>query len=103
MAKKIATAFARGGILLYNRQDTTVLKRLKSMPPGTRLLLAVFLFTAAYSAVHLVKGIALLNVRLIIGGAIFTAVSIPLVLICWHSHSSDGDGADKPTDRDKRR
>ena len=87
-----------------------MLKRLKSMPPGAKLLLAVFLFTAAYSAFHLVKGIALLNVHLIIGGAIFTAASMSLVLICWHSRAADGDdaatregGGDTPTDRDNRR
>ena len=34
------------------RRDTTVLKRLKSTPPSTNLPLAVFLFTAAYSAFH---------------------------------------------------
>ena len=87
-----------------------MLKRLKSMPPGTKLLLAVFLFTAAYSAFHLVKGVALLNVHLIIGGAIFTAVSIPMILICWHSRADGGDdaatrerGGDTPTDRDHSR
>ncbi len=80
-----------------------MLKRLKSMPRGTKLLLAVFLFAAAYSAFHLVKGVALLNVHLITGGLFFTAVSIPLVLICWHGRSSGDDGADKPADRYKRR
>ncbi len=70
-----------------------MLKRLKSMPPGTKLLLAVFLFTAAYSAFHFVKGVVLLDIH-------FTAVSIPLVLICWHGRSSGDDGADKPADRD---
>ena len=83
-----------------------MLKRLKSMPPGAKLLLAVFLFTAAYSAFHLVKGVALLNVHLIIGGLFFTAVSIPMILICWHSRAGGDDAAtrerdgDTPTDRD---
>ena len=79
-----------------------MLKRPKYMPPGTRLL-AVFVFTAAFSSFHLVKGVVPLNTYLIIGGLIFTAVSIPTVLICWHSRSSDDDGADEPIDRDELR
>lgn len=42
-------------------------------------------------------GVVLLNVHLITGGFAFTAVSIPMVLICCHSHRSDDDRASKPT------
>ena len=78
------------------------------MPPGTKLLLAVFLFTAAYSAFHLVKGVATLNIHLIIGGVIFTAVSVPMILICWHAQPDDDEGTSKgrhgdtPTDHHDR-
>lgn len=73
-------------------------------------MLAVFGFTVAFSAFHLVKGFVLPNVHLIIGGFFFTAVSIPMVLICRHSRNSGDEGVetgavgvDKPTDRDKLR
>ena len=66
-----------------------MLKRLNSMPLGARLLLAVFLFTTAFSAFHLVKGVATLNVHLIVGGTVFTAASVLLTLICWHGGSGD--------------
>ena len=71
-----------------------MLNRLKSLPIGNRLLLAVFVFTAAFSALHLVKGVILLHVHLITGGFIFAAVSIPLVLICWRGRNSDNDGVE---------
>ena len=80
-----------------------MLKRLKSMPRETQLQMAVFVFTAAFSAFHLVKGVVLMNVDIIVGGLIITAVSIALVLSCWHSGSSDDEGAAKPSDRDKLR
>ena len=72
-----------------------MLKRLNSIPRGARLLLVVFLFTAAYSAFHLAKGVATLNIHLIIGGVIFTAISILLILICWHTQPDDDEGASK--------
>ena len=66
-----------------------MLNRLKSKPPGATLLLAVFLFAATFSAFHLVKGIATLNIHLIVGEAAFAAASIVLILICWHGSSRD--------------
>ena len=42
-----------------------MLNQVKSMPPGATLMLTVFLFAAAFSAFHLVKGVATLNVHLI--------------------------------------
>ena len=67
-------------------------------------MLALFVFTAAFSAFFLVRGVVLMNVHLIIGGFAFTAVSIPMILTCWYSHRcSDDDSADKPTDRDQLR
>ncbi|MCY4556506.1 MAG: hypothetical protein OXF79_09045 [Chloroflexi bacterium] len=77
-----------------------MLNRLKSMPPGATLLLAVFLFAAAFSAFHLVKGIATLNVHLIVGGTVFTATSLLLTLICWHGSSRD-DQDDRTKDYGK--
>ena len=72
------------------------MQRLKALPLGAKLLLAVFLFTTGYSVFHLGKGIATLDLHLIIGGVIFTAVSIPMILICWHGNQSetDPDGQD---------
>ncbi len=64
------------------------MQRLKALPLGAKMLLAVFLFTAGYSLFHLGKGIVTLDLHLIIGGVIFTAVSIPLILICWHGNQS---------------
>lgn len=56
--------------------------RQRPMPLGAKLLLAVFLFTAAYSLLHLGKGIAAHDLHPIIGGVISTAVSNPMILIC---------------------
>lgn len=69
------------------------LSRLKSLPRGNRLL-AVLVFTAAFSAFHLVKVVILLHVHLLIGGFIFAAVSIPVVLICWQGRNSDNEGVE---------
>ena len=73
-----------------------VMQRLKAMPLGAKMLLAVFLFTASYSVYHLGKGIVTFDLHLIIGGVIFTAVSIPMILICWHGNQSETgpDGQD---------
>lgn len=65
------------------------LQRLKAMPLGAKMLLAVFIFTTGYSLFHLGKGIIALDAHLITGGVIFTAVSIPMILICWHGHRSE--------------
>ena len=72
------------------------MQRLKALPLGAKMLIAVFLFTAAYSLFPLDKGIVTLDLHLIIGGVIFTAVSIPMILICWHGNQSetDPDGQD---------
>ena len=48
-------------------------------------------------------GVVLLNVHLITGGFAFTAVSIPMILICWYSHRSEDDGTKKLTDRNELR
>ena len=50
---------------------------------------AVFLFTAGYSLFHLGKGMVIHDPHLIIGGVIFTAVSVPMILICWHGGRSE--------------
>ena len=74
----------------------SVLLRLRAMPLGAKLLLGVFLFTTGYSLFHLGKGIATFDLHLIIGGVIFTAVSIPMILICWHGNQGETgpDGQD---------
>ncbi len=52
-------------------------------------MLAVFLFTAGYSLFHLGKGIVNHDAHLIGGGVIFTAVSVPMILICCHADPSE--------------
>ena len=59
------------------------------MSRGATLLLFVFLFAATFSAFHLVKGIATLNVHLIVGETVFAAASVLPALICWHGRSRD--------------
>ena len=49
------------------------------------------------------KGVVPLNVQFMVGGLVFAAASIPMVLIRWRSCATDDDAADQPTDRDKLR
>ena len=66
-------------------------RKVRRMPAGTRLLLALFVFAAVYSLFHLAKGLVAYDPHLIIDGAAFTAVSVPLVLICWHADPNEPD------------
>lgn len=66
----------------------------RKTPVGAKIMLAVFLFTAGYSLFHVGKRIVTHDPHLISGGVIFTAVSVPMILICW-----DGDPSNPGPER----
>ena len=49
-------------------------------------MIAVFLATAVYSLFHFRNRIVTQEPHPIIGGFLFTAVNVPLILICWHGN-----------------
>ena len=68
--------------------------RFKALPTGVKLMLGVFTLCGTYSIVHLVKGIAVGQINLIIGGVAFAALSGPLVIIAWQGGEPVQDDTD---------
>lgn len=64
-------------------------KLLRTMPIGAWILLVVFGFCTAYSLFHLVVGIMDRNLHFIVGGVAFTALSIPLIIMCLNARRDD--------------
>ena len=68
--------------------------RFKALPTGAKPMLGVFTLCGTYSIVHLVKGIAVGQINLIIGGVAFAALSGPLVIIAWQGGEPVQDDTD---------